>query len=91
MQSKEYIYEQLLLMMQELFEIDAADVKPESLLDEDLDIDSIDAVDMAARLHEITGHKLKPESFKQIHTVQDLVDAGHSMLNADGARIAEEA
>jgi acyl carrier protein len=91
MQSKESIYEQLVLMMQELFEIEADQVRPEALLGDDLDIDSIDAVDMAARLHEITGQKIKPESFKQIRTVGDLVDAAHAMLNTEGARAAEEA
>jgi len=91
MQNKEIIYQQLVLMMQELFEIEASQVKPDALLGDDLDIDSIDAVDMAARLHDLTGKKIKPESFKQIRTVGDLVDATHAMLNMDGAQALEEA
>ncbi|MEG9083322.1 acyl carrier protein, partial [Escherichia coli] len=41
---------------------------------EDLDLDSIDAVDMVVNLQKKTGHKIKPETFKAVRTVQDIVD-----------------
>ena len=84
MQSKEVIYQQLVGIMEKLFEIETSDIKPESTLNEDLDIDSIDAVDMAVELNELTGKKIKPDEFKNISTVQDVVDVVHALVNADG-------
>lgn len=40
----------------------------------DTDLDSIDAVDMVVNLQKKTGHKIKPETFKAVRTVQDIVD-----------------
>ena len=41
----------------ELFEIDADDIKPESKLYQELDLDSIDAVDLVVHLQKLTGKK----------------------------------
>lgn len=61
------------------FEIDPNLVKPEADLFEDLDIDSIDAIDILARLRELTGKELPADSLKSVRTVGDvlaLVEAG---------------
>ena len=55
------------------FEIDAAAVVPEARIYEDLDIDSIDAIDLIVRLKEITGKKIPPERFKEVRTIGDIV------------------
>ena len=83
MQTKEAIYEQLLVLMDELYEVEPAQVRPEALLGDDLDIDSIDAVDMAARLQQLTGHKLEPAAFREIRTVQNLIDAVSLMAHSN--------
>ena len=83
MQSKEQIYQQLVEVMEELFEIPATEISPESNLNDDLDIDSIDAVDMAVKLNEITGKKIRPDEFKNISTVNDVVDVVHQLVNSD--------
>ena len=80
MHSKKAIYERLVTMMEELFEVESGRVFPEALLGEDLGIDSIDAVDMATELQKITGQKIKPAAFKDIRTVQDLVEAAYAVL-----------
>ena len=46
----------------------------------DLDIDSIDAVDLAVKLKQLTGKRLEPEVFKTVRTVQDVVDALTGLL-----------
>jgi acyl carrier protein len=81
MQSKDAIYTKLVEILEELFEIEASDISPESNLYEDLDIDSIDAVDMIVKLKELTGKKLQPSDFKQVRTVQDVVDAVYDLVN----------
>ncbi len=82
MESKETIYEHLQKILSELFEVDTSEIKPESRLYEDLDIDSIDAVDMIVKLKAYTNKKrLEPSDFKSVRTVQDVVDAVYVLLN----------
>lgn len=58
-----------------VFEIDPQDITPEARLYEDLELDSIDAIDMIVHLQKKIGKKIKPEEFKTVRTVQDVVDA----------------
>jgi acyl carrier protein len=58
----------------EEFEIDSDTVVLDAHLYEDLDIDSIDAVDLIVRLKEITGKRVPPEKFKTVRTVGDVVE-----------------
>jgi acyl carrier protein len=51
-------------------------------LGEDLDIDSIDAVDLIVQLKPLLGGNLKPEAFKTVRTVGDVVEALHGMMQA---------
>jgi acyl carrier protein len=80
---KQEIYLQIKALLVKLFELDADDIKPESRLYEELDLDSIDAVDLVVHLQKITGKKIKPEMFKSVRTVQDVVDAIDELLKSD--------
>jgi acyl carrier protein len=62
-------------LLAEMFELDRATLTPESNLYADLDIDSIDAVDLAVKLKQMTGKRMQPEVFKTIRTIGDVVDA----------------
>jgi len=66
--------------MVELFELDEAEITPDADLYEDLDLDSIDAVDLAVKITEITGKRVNPEDFKKVRTVRDLVDTAEKMI-----------
>lgn len=77
------IFQRVTQALEQLFEIDPRDVKPESTLYEDLDIDSIDAVDLVIELKNISGRKIQPEEFKSVRTVQDIVDQVVKLLNVD--------
>jgi acyl carrier protein len=46
-----------------------------------LDLDSIDAVDLVVQLQNITGEKIRPEEFKQVRTVADVVQAVDALIN----------
>lgn len=83
MNDRDQIYRRVLAVLEELFEIDPRDVTPESRLYEELEIDSIDAVDLVVELKEITGKKLQPEEFKSVRTVQDMVEAVFRLLHDD--------
>lgn len=54
--------------------------KPGVRLFEDLDLDSIDAVDLIVKLQQITGKKVNPEEFKQVRSLDDVIDAIHRLF-----------
>lgn len=62
-------------LLAEMFELDKSKLTLQSNLYADLDIDSIDAVDLAVKLKQMTGKRLQPEVFKTIRTIGDVVDA----------------
>ena len=74
------IYEEVSALLVKVFEIDPQDIKPEARLYEDLELDSIDAIDMIVHLQKKIGKKIKPEDFKTVRTVQDVVDAADRLL-----------
>ncbi len=77
--------EQLLLMLKEImvetFELDESEISLESNLYEDLDLDSIDAVDLVVKLREQTGKKIEPGDFKQVRTVSDVIVAIKKLID----------
>lgn len=62
------------------FGIPEADIRPDAMLAEDLDLDSIDAVDLMVRLQEATGRKVAPDQFEAVKTVQDLVELVQALV-----------
>ena len=78
--TREEIFATLSDYLQEMFEVPADKVTLDAKLFEDLDLDSIDAVDLVVRLQDLTGRKIKPEQFKTVRTVSDVVDRVHDLL-----------
>jgi acyl carrier protein len=73
--SKDDIHEWIADVLHEMFEIDKSAITPQANLYTDLDIDSIDAVDLAVKLKELTGKRMQPDVFKSVRTVDDVVNA----------------
>ena len=71
---KEQILAKIREILVDLFELDPAEIVPEARLYEDLDIDSIDAVDLLVDLKKTTSVEVSPAQFKQVRTIQDVVD-----------------
>ncbi len=67
-------------MLVEVFELPHDAVTPEARLFEELDLDSIDAIDMSLKLEEATGLKLRGEDMRAIRTVTDITDALEAKL-----------
>ncbi len=74
MKTPEEIHLTLRQLMSDMFELAPEDVNLDASLSEDLDIDSIDAVDLMVRLRNIIGKRINPEDFKNARTIQDVVD-----------------
>ena len=64
-----------------LFEIEPERITPETNLYQDLEIDSIDAIDLIDHIKRETGRKLKADDFRNVRTVDDVVQA---VLRIDG-------
>ncbi|MBX2858696.1 MAG: acyl carrier protein [Cellvibrionaceae bacterium] len=71
--TRDQIFTHVTDLMYKLFELETTEIKPESELQKDLDIDSIDAVDLMLELKNLTGEKVSPEAFHEVKTVQDVV------------------
>lgn len=83
--TKQDIFDRLSAILQETFDIDAARIQPSARLYEDLDIDSIDAVDLIVKLKPLSSKRLQPDAFKSVRTLQDVVDALYGLLNDTSA------
>ena len=79
MKTREEIFEKLKSILEEMFEVEPNDIVMEAQLYDQLDIDSIDAVDLIARLSEIIGIRVEPEQFKSVETVNDVVEVIYSL------------
>ena len=78
--SRDELYVWVVDLLVEMFELDKAELTPGSNLYADLDIDSIDAVDLAVKLKQLTGRRLQPEVFKTIRTIGDVVSALDTLI-----------
>ncbi|MDI5985963.1 acyl carrier protein [Halomonas sp. M4R5S39] len=74
------VYDHVRKTLVELFDLEADDVKPDARLYEDLDIDSIDAVDLVVELKQFTGRRINPDDFKAVRTIDDVVKAVEGLI-----------
>ena len=79
--TQQEIFTQIQQMLASLFEIEPEEIKPESKLFEELELDSIDAIDLMVKLQKTIGKKIMPEDFKNVRTVQDVVDVVYKLVN----------
>ncbi len=78
--TREQIFDRLKSILVDDFEIEPEKIVSEANLFEDLEFDSIDAVDLAVKLQDFTEKKISPENFKQIKTIDDVVTAIEKLL-----------
>jgi len=81
MHSYEEIFSTLRDALVELFELEPSRIKADANLYEDLEIDSIDAIDLIDHVKRKTGYKLEAEDFRSVRTVEDVVQALLSKQN----------
>ncbi|EPF70021.1 acyl carrier protein [Acinetobacter rudis] len=79
MLTQEQVLQHLRDWMEELFEIEPDDIQLDSNLYTDLDVDSIDAIDLVVKIKALTGKQVKPEDFKNVRTVEDVVKVIQAM------------
>jgi acyl carrier protein len=69
------LYQQIKTILVEQFEMEESAITPDANLYEELELDSIDAVDLLVQLKELTGRKISPDVFKEVRTIRDVLDA----------------
>ena len=72
--NRDTMFKEIRSVLVDEFEIDQSLITPNSNLYEELDIDSIDAVDLLVRLRELTDKRISPEDFQQVRTINDILD-----------------
>lgn len=80
MKTREDILNHISSTLVELFEVPAEKINEAAKLYEDLDIDSIDAIDLIIELKGFTGKKITPEDFKNVRSIGDIIDAVEELL-----------
>lgn len=78
--SKEDIFNKICEILESEFEIDKSLLNKDANLFTDLDLDSVDAVDLAVRLQQYSEKRMSPEEFKEIRTLNDVVEAIYKLL-----------
>ena len=81
--TKDEILQRIIDILVKTFDLDPALVVPQARLREDLDIDSIDAVDLMVQLKPMVGQRLQPEAFKTVRTVNDVADALYKLVSGE--------
>lgn len=72
--TRDEIYKRIVEILADAFELDPSGITPESTLYEELDLDSIDAIDIFTQLREVTGRRPDPAEARKVRTVQELVE-----------------
>ena len=78
--TKEEIFSKMRDIMSQEFEIDSEKITANAKIYDDLELDSIDAVDLLVKMKEFIPGKIEPEMFKKVVTVQDIVDLLHPLI-----------
>ena len=80
MHSRDEIFKWVAEVLKREFQFRDDQLWIEAHIVDDLDLDSIDAIDLTVRLEERTGLAFKEDDLKAIETIQDVVDFLHERL-----------
>ncbi|MDE0884881.1 MAG: acyl carrier protein [Myxococcota bacterium] len=78
--TRQEVFEKTQSVLVDLFELDPQSVVLTAHLMDDLDLDSIDAIDLAVATEREMGLDVSEEEMRSLQTVQDVVDLIHLRL-----------
>lgn len=87
--SRDEVLHRIVEILSDSFEIESSRIKPESTLYEELDLDSIDAIDIFTQLREITGRRPDPAEARNVRTVAELVEFVFAEIAKTNAGVPE--
>ena len=74
MSSPEETFSMVSKVLEREFQFRSEQLNPDTHLIDDLDLDSIDAIDLAVQLEELTGLAFGEDDLKRLQTIRDLVE-----------------
>jgi acyl carrier protein len=86
--TRDEMFAQVSRQMAEMFELDPGQITADALLREHLDLDSIDAIDLAVKIEQSTGKRVDEHELRSVRTVNDVVDLLERMVAAGTAQRA---
>ena len=81
--SRQEIQARLLAILTREFDIDAAEISPETDLQDDLDFDSLDGVALAGWIEEDTGLAFSDDDIEQMRTIGEIVELVHQRVSVE--------
>jgi acyl carrier protein len=87
--SRDEVFEKLSEILADSFELDRKKIALTSTLYEELDLDSIDAIDIFTQLRELTGRRPDPADARKVRTVDELIDFVFTEIDKTNAGVPE--
>ncbi len=78
--TRDDLFQKLQQILFDNFEIAPERITPDANLYAELELDSIDAVDLVIQVQELIGKKIGPDEFKAARTVNDVLDVVEKLL-----------
>lgn len=78
--SKDEILREIQRMMKDLFDLDEDKVQPAARLIEDLELDSLDAIDLAVKVEESIGKAFDEQKIRSLRTIDDVIVALQELI-----------
>ena len=79
--TKDEIFTRLQDILVNEFDIEKDDVKLEANIVTDLDLDSIDAVELIVKMKPYLNGKIEPDAFKAVRTIGDIINVLEPLTN----------
>lgn len=73
--NRDQLFLEIKTLLVEQFEIEESIITLDANIYEEMEVDSIDAVDLMVHIKELTGKKIPPDQFKEIRTIEDVLNA----------------
>lgn len=83
--NRDEILSEIRTSLHEMFEIEPDAIIESARLREDLDLDSIDAIDLAVKLKDLLGRRVELSLLKELRTVSDVLDLIENQAKKAGA------
>ncbi len=84
--SRQEIQARLLAILSREFDVNSAEISPETDLQNDLDFDSLDGVALAGWIEEETGLALSDDDIEQMRTIGEIVELVHERVSVTARR-----
>ncbi len=72
--TKDEIFNKLKTILVDDFEIDEGKISLDANVVDDLDLDSIDVIDLIGKMKQFIPGKISPDTFKDVHTISDVIE-----------------